>query len=72
MQKPWVMTLSNSAPRAEGIITCLHCMRPPFDPGPPCGRDKYRESGIMDGAGMVKSEKGVEEENASNVDNSEG
>jgi hypothetical protein len=47
-------------------------MRPPFDPSPVCVIERKRESGVKLGVGRAKRETGVESENASKVDSSDG
>jgi hypothetical protein len=65
---PCVMTFSSSAPRAEGIINCLHCINVSFVPDP--GRN--RVSGNPAGVGIASKLTGVDIENASNVETNDG
>jgi hypothetical protein len=65
---PWVMTFSNKAPKAEGIISCLHCSNESFAPG----AERNRVSGNPAGVGIASKLTGVDEENASNVEINDG
>jgi hypothetical protein len=47
-------------------------MRPPFNPGPLCAIERKRESGVKLGVGRANREIGLESENASKVDSSDG
>jgi len=61
------MTFSNNAPRAEGIINCLHCINVSFvfDPA------RNRVSGSPAGVGIASKLTGVDSEKASNVDSND-
>jgi hypothetical protein len=65
---PCVMTFSNKAPRAEGIINCLHCIKVSFVPDPA----RNRVSGNPGGVGIASRLTGVDREKASNVEINDG
>ena len=64
-----MITFNKSAPRAEGIINCLHCINESFDPDP---MDRNRNFGTAVGMGIASRLTGVESEKASNVDSNDG
>jgi hypothetical protein len=62
------MTFRSNAPRAEGIINCLHCINVSFvlDPA------RNRVSGNPGGVGIASRLTGVDREKASNVEINDG
>jgi hypothetical protein len=62
------MTLSSSAPRAEGIINCLQCINESLAPV----AERNRDSGKAEGVGIANRLTGVDRENASNVEIKDG
>jgi hypothetical protein len=62
------MTFSDNAPKAEGIINCLHCINESFAPG----AERNRVSGNPAGVGIASKLTGVDNEKASSVVSNDG
>lgn len=66
---PWVMTLSNNAPRAEGIINSLHCSNAPLTASLASGSDRNVDwIGNIAGVGMANRVTGVDMAKADQVE----